>query len=178
MTPGHLFKGDLGSGVVVIGAPDLESKYETPLCAIESPYGAPKGLTGKARAARFRRNIFYARLLVNRVIHEGHAWLASHLQYTQPRVLDDDDPGDRELGIRLGLAANERADYSLFGTDLGWSTGMRYGLAHAREHGRPTYRINLFPSYLDLEGATYEELVELAKDYGLITNQRDPRPGW
>ena len=48
--------------------------------------------------------------------------MASHLDITQ--CLDDTDPAQREAGIAAGLARLRVADVHLFGTDLGWSSGM------------------------------------------------------
>ncbi|HEY0329631.1 MAG TPA: hypothetical protein VGC77_11085 [Rhodopseudomonas sp.] len=60
---------------------------------------------------------------------------ASHLLFTQ--FLNDKKPDERALGIALGLAWRKVADYSVFYTDRGWSSGMLAALDSALEEGRP-----------------------------------------
>ena len=48
-------------------------------------------------------NIDYARACVADCLRRGDSAIASHLLYTQPGVLRDDVPGERELGIAAGL---------------------------------------------------------------------------
>jgi hypothetical protein len=85
------------------------------LIAIESPYRStsPRELA---------RNLAYVRALCHFVLARGDVPFASHLDITQ--CLDDRDPQQREQGIVAGLARLRVADVHLFGTDLGWSSGM------------------------------------------------------
>ena len=67
----------------------------------------------------------------------GEAPIASHLLYTQPDVLDDSDPAERQQGVAAGLAWGRIADATVVYTDLGISPGMRFGVQHATAAGRP-----------------------------------------
>jgi len=81
------------------------------------------------------RNIRYARACVRDSLLRGEAPIASHLLYTQPGVLNDDIPEERQWGINAGLAWRSVADASVVYTDLGISRGMEYGIAAARAAG-------------------------------------------
>jgi hypothetical protein len=96
------------------------------LVAIESPY-----------AGDVERNVRYARAAVHDCLARGEAPIASHLLYTQPGVLRDDVPEERQEGIDAGLAWAAKADARVVYTDLGLSGGMQYGIAHARRLGQP-----------------------------------------
>jgi hypothetical protein len=80
---------------------------------IESPY-----------ACDVERNLEYLRACLHDSIMRGEAPYASHGLYTQPGVLDDNDPEERRRGIEAGFAWWEDADRVVFYTDLGWSRGM------------------------------------------------------
>jgi hypothetical protein len=54
-----------------------------------------------------------------------------------PQVLNDDDPGERELGIEAGLAWGTAADATIAYVDHGISDGMRRGIERAHMEGRP-----------------------------------------
>lgn len=96
------------------------------LVIIESPY-----------AGDIERNADYARRCMHDSLTRGEAPLASHLLYTQSGILDDNLDVERQLGIDAGLAWGAKADLTAVYTDLGVSGGMRYGIAKAREAGRP-----------------------------------------
>lgn len=93
---------------------------------LESPY-----------AGNIESNIKYARECVRDALIRGEAPIASHLLYTQPGVLDDDDPIERQWGIDAGLAWKRVADASVVYTDRGISRGMEYGIAAANAVGIP-----------------------------------------
>jgi hypothetical protein len=59
-------------------------------------------------------------------------------------VLDDKIPEERELGIESGLAWGRCADLTAVYTDLGTSEGMKRGIMHARELGRPVEYRSLY----------------------------------
>lgn len=99
------------------------------LVIVESPYA---GLAPGAVAAHET----YARLALADCLARGEAPFASHLLYTQPGVLDDLDPVEREKGIAAGLAWGARADATAVYVDLGYSFGMLHGIDHALEAGR------------------------------------------
>lgn len=83
------------------------------LVIIESPY-----------AGNIERNVGYARLAMRDSLRRGEAPIASHLLYTQPGILRDDVPAERQRGIDAGLAWRRVADMTAFYVDLGWSPGM------------------------------------------------------
>lgn len=88
-------------------------------------------------AGDVERNAEYARAALRDCLHRGEAPFASHLLYTQPGVLDDSRPEERELGIEAGLVWGFGADATVVYTDLGISPGMRTGIDRARTEGRP-----------------------------------------
>lgn len=96
------------------------------LVIVESPY-----------AGEVAVNVEYARACVRDSLLRGEAPIASHLLYTQPGVLDDDVPADRQQGIDAGLAWRRVAQASVVYTDRGISPGMECGIAAAREAGVP-----------------------------------------
>jgi len=107
---------------------------------IESPFS---GKTPKIE----QENIRYARLCVHDCLARGEAPYASHLFFTQPDVLDDDVPKERELGIAAGFAWGETAELVAVYTDRGISKGMEYGIERARKAGQ-TIENRTLPGYL------------------------------
>lgn len=97
-----------------------------PLVLLESPF-----------AGDVARNVAYARAAMRDSFHRGEFPFASHLLY--PGALDDDKPDERALGIEAGLAWGDHAVASVVYADLGYSTGMRMGMARAVERGRPIW---------------------------------------
>lgn len=87
---------------------------------VESPY-----------AGDIELNLRYLRACMADCLARGEAPFASHGLYTQPGVLDDSDPGEREHGIQAGFAWRSAADATAVYTDLGISRGMDYGIAAA-----------------------------------------------
>lgn len=77
-------------------------------------------------------NESYARQCMRDCLARGEAPFASHMLYTQPGVLRDDVPLERELVIRAGFAWRELAEYTVVYTDMGISRGMRQGIDNAR----------------------------------------------
>lgn len=96
------------------------------LVILESPY-----------AGDVEANVEYARRCVRDSLSRGEAPIASHLLYTQPGILNDDDAGERQWGIDAGLAWKAVAQGSVVYTDRGISRGMEYGIAAARAAGLP-----------------------------------------
>lgn len=96
------------------------------LVILESPYSGD-----------VERNLRYARRAVADSLEQGEAPIASHLLYTQPGILDDLDPAQRELGIAAGLAWQRVAEGAVFYVDHGVSRGMLAAL--------PMYRIRKIP---------------------------------
>lgn len=83
------------------------------LVIIESPY-----------AGDVEANVAYARAAMRDSINRLEAPIASHLLYTQPGILRDEVPEDREYGIMAGLAWRRVAELAVFYVDRGWSRGM------------------------------------------------------
>jgi len=96
------------------------------LVLVESPY-----------AGNIEQNEAYARAALADCLRRGEAPFASHLLYTQPGVLDDQEPAERRLGIAAGLAWGEQADLTAVYVDLGVTPGMRQGIERAIAAGRP-----------------------------------------
>ena len=93
---------------------------------IESPY-----------AGDVERNLRYLRACMHYCITHDEAPYASHALYTQPGVLDDLKPIERELGIVAGFCWRDVADLTVVYTDLGITSGMQYGIDDAARKGRP-----------------------------------------
>lgn len=81
---------------------------------------------------------------------EGESPYASHLLYTQPNVLDDSIPEERNLGIEAGFAWKHQAGVlTVFYTDCGWSQGMMRAQTYCIENNLP-YEIRSFTSSEDI----------------------------
>jgi hypothetical protein len=98
------------------------------LVIVESPY-----------MGDIEKNVEYARRCVRDSLRRGEAPIASHLLYTQPGILRDEDPKERQWGIDAGLAWRQVAEASVVYTDLGVSKGMEYGIAAAERAGLPIF---------------------------------------
>lgn len=82
-------------------------------------------------------HVEYARACLRDSLNRGEAPYASHLLYTQPGILDDDNPAEREHGISCGhLFLKRAADYVAVYADMGISLGMQRGMMAAKECGR------------------------------------------
>jgi hypothetical protein len=103
-----------------------EGMNEMKRVILESPY-----------AGDIERNIKYARMCLHDALHRGEAPFASHLLYTQPDVLVDEIPSERQLGTDAGLAWGAVAELTVVYTDFGISPGMEYGIAAANSLSRP-----------------------------------------
>jgi hypothetical protein len=95
------------------------------LVILETPY---RGIT----VSETELNILFARACLRDSLMRGESPIASHLLYTQPGVLDDNKPGERQLGIEAGLAWRAVADGSVVYTNRGVSEGMKYGIGLAK----------------------------------------------
>lgn len=93
---------------------------------VESPYSGNVEL-----------NLRYLRAALRDCILRGESPYASHALLTQPGVLDDTVPEERELGIKAGFAFRPVMDLTAVYTDLGYSNGMKYGIADAGRIGHP-----------------------------------------
>jgi hypothetical protein len=93
---------------------------------IESPY-----------AGEIERNVTYARRAMRDALRRGEFPIASHLLYTQPGILKDDDPAERKAGIEAGFAWWDKADMIVFYLDYGASNGMVDALTRAKALNMP-----------------------------------------
>ena len=140
---------------------------------VESPYDGPDDDT-------IRRNVLYARAACKHALGMGYAPYASHLFFTQPGILDDKVPAERELGMEAGKALiRESAAFSLFYLDLGMSGGMRWGKEDARRHGRAIEEFRLLDTTEGDDGGgwSFAELLARLQDAGLIGADYG-RMGW
>ena len=97
---------------------------------VESPYSAPT-------PEGVQTHVEYARACLRDCIRRGEAPIASHLLLTQPGVLDDADPEERETGMRAGWAWIPTATAVVVYTDYGVSSGMERGVECARRWDVP-----------------------------------------
>lgn len=106
------------------------------LVILESPY---KGKSDDPEIARLEtiRNLEYARACAHDCAIRRESPYASHLLLTQPGVLDDNVPEERDLGIRLGFAWRAHAEKNVFYVDFGMSGGMEWGWKDAEAKGKP-----------------------------------------
>lgn len=91
---------------------------------LESPYGSDPYF-----------NVAYARLCLHHSLSLGEAPIASHLLYTQPAVLRDNDKAERQKGIDAGHAWISVADAMVVYQDHGISAGMQLGIDRAVKAG-------------------------------------------
>jgi hypothetical protein len=103
---------------------------------IESPYAGSSQLPLVAFFQRWR-NRKYARECVRDSLERGEAPIASHLLYTQPGILKDHRPEERQWGIDAGLAWRSVAEETVVYIDRGITDGMIYGVSKANIDGIP-----------------------------------------
>lgn len=97
------------------------------LVVIESPF-----------AGDVERNLAYLRAAMHDcLVNRQEAPYASHGLYTQPGVLRDDIPVEREYGINAGFYWRRVAEATVVYTDLGITKGMQYGIDDAERRGVP-----------------------------------------
>jgi hypothetical protein len=82
---------------------------------IESPYQSDNALT-------IQINVTYAENCLKDALDRGESPYASHLLLT--RVLDDNNPIEREKGLKAGQAFLSIVDLVVFYIDFGYSPGM------------------------------------------------------
>jgi hypothetical protein len=120
---------------------------------VETPY------MGKDKE-QVRKNLLYARACVRDCILRGETPFASHLFYTQPGILDDNIPLERELGINAGkdLIESLPGIVTVVYHDLGISKGMQYGIERATNNKRTI-------EYRTLEKDWEQKELEIAKNH-------------
>lgn len=121
------------------------------LVILESPY-----------AGDIRNNTIYARACVRDCLLRNESPIASHLLFTQEKILRDEIPEERSLGIRAGLTWIRVADYSVFYTDKHWSPGMM-GALHECLKGGYDFRIRSLISRkaITLPATLHEEILDV-----------------
>lgn len=83
-------------------------------------------------AGDIEANMAYARACIRDCLMREESPAASHLLYTQPGVLDDNDPQQRARGINAGHAWFHGAHAVVVYTDRGISAGMQAGINAAK----------------------------------------------
>lgn len=76
-------------------------------------------------------HVAYLRACLADSLRRGESPFASHGLYTQPGVLRDGDPKEREHGIQAGFSWRLVAHKTVVYTDLGISDGMHWGIRDA-----------------------------------------------
>jgi hypothetical protein len=103
---------------------------------VESPYAGNSPWRVIAFFQRMR-NRQYARAAVRDSLMRGESPFASHLIYTQPGILRDRIPSERQQGIDAGFAWRGVADATVVYIDKGVSKGMALGIKTAKVSGFP-----------------------------------------
>jgi hypothetical protein len=106
------------------------------LVVIESPYSGD-----------IVRNLAYVREAMRDCLKRREAPYASHALYTQPGVLDDNDPDERQLGIDVGLLWGRAVNAAVVVyADYGITPGMVIGINRAKAEGREVEIRHLYPA--------------------------------
>jgi hypothetical protein len=123
-------------------AAEHEAETRWTLVVVESPFRG-EGTTDDERQKNQRRNEQYARECMRDCLSRNEAPFASHLLYTQPGVLDDQQEHERNRGIRAGLAWGVAATKTVVYDDLGTTEGMEFGIERAKRANREVERRSL-----------------------------------
>lgn len=97
------------------------------LVILESPYAGDE--------YQVKANIYYAQRCMRDCFMRGEIPFASHLLYTQDGILDDEDPEEREMGIKAGFAWRKFTDKTVVYVDMGITKGMKQGMESAKKMG-------------------------------------------
>ncbi len=102
---------------------------------------------------QIRTNLLYARACMRDCLFRGEIPFASHLLFTQPGILDDNIPEEREKGCVAGKEIIEALPNitSVVYTDLGISKGMKWGIERAEKAGRKIEYRHLETTWLEKE---------------------------
>jgi len=114
-------------------------KEKNNLVLLESPYA------GKTKK-EIDHNVKYAQLCMKDCFDRGEYPFASHLLYTQPGILNDTIPEEREKGIMAGLAWGRHASKTVVYCDYGISKCMMEGMEKADSEGREVEKRYLYYS--------------------------------
>lgn len=103
------------------------SIFHPKLTIIESPFRGTEYYTEE-------QHKLYLLHAIEDSVKRGEAPFASHHYLTE--VLDDDDPVQREFGVKCGLAWGINADLVAVYGDLGCSEGMKTAIEHYSKLGK------------------------------------------
>lgn len=95
---------------------------------LESPYAAANGRT-------VEQHVAYANKCMMHALQRGEGPIASHLLWTRPGLLRDEDQHERALGLAAGLAWYGPGVVGAFYLDVGLSPGMRAAARIAAQKG-------------------------------------------
>lgn len=112
---------------------------------LESPFGKDPN-----------RFIPYARACIKHSLSLGEAPMVMHLLYTQPGVLCDLIPEERELGMRAAFSWYGAADACVVYRNYGISKGMEIGMQFAVEQGLPVEMRELQPFEMPFSGLFHQ----------------------
>lgn len=107
---------------IMIVAPAYKNRQ---FVVVESPFAGDE-----------HTNLAYVRKCLHDCFSRGELPFASHALYTQPGVLNDAVPEERNLGIFAGLLWTLLANKTVVYTNYGISSGMKKGIAFAKKLGR------------------------------------------
>lgn len=110
-----------------------------------SPHAMRRVVLESPFAGDVEANLAYARACVRDSLLRGEAPIASHLLYTQPGILNDDDRNERAHGINAGHAWMYGGGVAavVVYIDRGISSGMEAGIRTAEVLGLPVERRSL-----------------------------------
>lgn len=123
-------------------------------------------------------NIKYARKCCLDATVRGEVPFASHLFFTQ--FLDDSDPKQREMGIRMGFEYWRDAELVIFYVDRGVSRGMKEALAKAIEEQKPFEIRRLSQTAINptiTKSMKDGDGTDLAKQIAELVNAENPNRG-
>lgn len=129
----------------------VEGKRLPRVIQVESPYSTSNGKS-------IEENLEYARKAMWSILVMGDTPYASHLLYTQPGVLNDAIPEERELGIQAGLEMyrQKKSDACAIFVENGITLGMLHGIKVALENEIPVE----FRSIAFLEPEVFQEIID------------------
>jgi hypothetical protein len=101
--------------------------FQPTLTVIESPFKASDFYTEE-------QHKLYLLHAIEDSVNRGEAPFASHHYLVE--VLEDDDPLQRQYGIKCGIAWGQHADLVAVYSDLGCSDGMKAAIEHYSRLGK------------------------------------------
>lgn len=127
---------------------------------VESPYAA------KTEEGILLNEAYGELCMHDCLVNHNESPYASHLLYTRPLVLRDEEPEDRKLGIEAGFYWRNVAEKTVFYTDLGMTDGMVLGIEDCKSKNNP-YEVRRLPDEL------WERLEDCCRDADLPKPERN-----